>query len=124
MFRNLFTCKSIGSKDWLWQRITALIILFYLLTIGVLVVYSNYSQLNTVNFWNYYLLTNNIMQVFSFVTVIGICYHAWLGLWTVATDYIKCNVLRNAILGLIIVVNLLVIYWSLNLFIFKQTVLG
>ena len=34
------------------------------------------------------------MKIFSLAALVSICAHAWIGMWTLSTDYLKPVVLR------------------------------
>jgi succinate dehydrogenase / fumarate reductase membrane anchor subunit len=31
---------------------------------------------------------SNLMRMFSLITLLALCAHAWIGMWTVSTDYL------------------------------------
>ena len=74
-----------GLYDWMIQRATAVVllvytffILFYLLTNSGL----TYEQ------WND-LFSLTWVRVFTLMTLLSLGAHAWIGLWSISTDYIK-----------------------------------
>ncbi len=74
-----------GLSDWIVQRITAVILAVYtLVVIGFLIFNGDvtYSQ------WRG-LFDQTWMQVFTLLAIISICAHAWIGMWTIGTDYIR-----------------------------------
>lgn len=84
-----------GLSDWLVQRVTAVILLAYFVFVGV-------TLANGVSFneWSA-LFDRTWMKVFSFLALLSLAAHAWIGMWGVFTDYLterlmggKGNVLR------------------------------
>ena len=74
-----------GVYDHLVQRTSAVIIAVYTLFLFGFVVTSpdlQYAQ------WHG-LFAQTWMKVFSLAALVSICAHAWIGMWTVSTDYIK-----------------------------------
>lgn len=74
-----------GLYDWMIQRATAVLLLvFSLFIIGYLLFNPglDYEQ------WRA-LFTQTWMRVFTLLALISIGAHAWIGLWSVSTDYIK-----------------------------------
>ncbi|KUJ84960.1 succinate dehydrogenase, hydrophobic membrane anchor protein [Microbulbifer flavimaris] len=73
-----------GTFDWLYQRITAVILAAYtLFIVGYIFLtddfgYQSWSALFQ-NFW---------VRVFSLVALLSMVAHAWIGLWSVVTDYL------------------------------------
>jgi succinate dehydrogenase / fumarate reductase membrane anchor subunit len=101
---------SNGIKAWFLQRITSIILITYIIFILYNCDISNLSFDNWSGlFGNYYT------KIFSLVTVASILLHAWIGLWTVTTDYLKSIYLR--ILTQILIFLLLFFYlaWSIKI---------
>ena len=71
-----------GLHDWLMQRISAVILLAYFLFVGSVVIcgvdYAAWKELFSMT-W---------MRVFSMLALVSLAAHAWVGLWSVFTDYL------------------------------------
>lgn len=79
-----------GLYDWLMQRVTAVILAAYtLFLLGYLVVNPDLSYAQ----WSE-LFASTSMRIFSLLALLSIGAHAWIGLWTVSTDYIKATGMR------------------------------
>ncbi len=78
-----------GVYDWMVQRVTAVVIgAYFLYMLGFLLT-------SDVNFHTWSALFQTTwMRIFSLLTLLSVGAHAWVGLWTVATDYIKPTALR------------------------------
>lgn len=73
-----------GLSDWLLQRVSALIMLAYVIFIVAYLVINpgmDYAQ------WHG-LFGQLWMRIFSLATLLSILAHAWIGLWIVMTDYL------------------------------------
>jgi succinate dehydrogenase / fumarate reductase membrane anchor subunit len=83
--KRLVVGAHYGVKDWLAQRVTAIIMAIY--TIVLLV-----SFLTAQNFsyegWAG-LFAHQWFKLFSAVTFLGLFYHAWVGVRDIWMDYIK-----------------------------------
>lgn len=77
-----------GLSDWLMQRVTGVILLAYTVVIaGVLLLCSpDYAQ------WKA-LFDETWMKTFTLAAILSIASHAWIGLWSVSTDYLVRHVL-------------------------------
>ncbi len=77
-----------GLSDWVMQRVTGVILLAYTVFIaGVLLICDpDYAQ------WKA-LFDQTWVKVFSAAAVLSIAMHAWIGLWSVSTDYLISHVL-------------------------------
>lgn len=81
-----------GVYDWLIQRVTAVIIAaYFILVMGFLLTHSPLAYEDWFAF-----ITCTPMQIFSLLAFVATAAHAWIGLWTISTDYIKHSGLRLA----------------------------
>jgi succinate dehydrogenase / fumarate reductase, membrane anchor subunit len=90
MVTNVTSLTGNGLKDWLIQRVTAVYFGFYVLFLMGFIV--NHPQLAYYQWQSLFACSwfkiATIMAFFAFVL------HAWVGLWTVTTDYLKCTIAR------------------------------
>ena len=72
-----------GLSDWLIQRVTAIVMLVYVVFICFVLFCGDldYSQWKS-------LFEQTWVRVFSAAALLSIVMHAWIGLWCVSTDYI------------------------------------
>lgn len=91
-----------GLVDWLVQRVTALLIGAY--TIFILIYFLSNQHTYFVQ-WHE-LFHHTAMKIFTFIVLLSVMWHAWIGLWTVLTDYVNHVALR---LGLEIIILLLLV---------------
>ncbi|MGC1182918.1 succinate dehydrogenase, hydrophobic membrane anchor protein [Legionella sp.] len=108
MVTNVTSLTGNGLKDWLIQRITALYFAMYTVFIlGFLLLHPalRYEQ------WHA-LFACSLVQIATAIALLAFTLHAWIGIWTVTTDYMKCTVLRLS-------VQMLVVLW-----LFSQLIWG
>ena len=74
-----------GLSDWIVQRVTAIILALYTV---VMVGYVAFNGDMSYEQWRG-LFDTTWMQVFTLLAVLSICDHAWIGMWTIGTDYIR-----------------------------------
>ena len=97
-------------KDWLWQRISAGVFLVY--TAAVLIYW--YASPNmTFATWHDFILATP-MRILGSLALLSLVIHAWIGLWTVITDYVKGHMLSKILLTFI--VALLLAYLGVGVF--------
>lgn len=78
-----------GLSDWLLQRFTAVVLLAYLVfTVGYLV----FTPDVTFESWTA-LFDCTAMKAFTSLTILSIVAHAWIGLWSVSTDYMTARMM-------------------------------
>ena len=100
--------KTRGLQDWLIQRVTAVFLAIYFIYL--------LSLLFTHGVDSYFVWKSLFgqlwMKVATDIAVICIALHAWVGLWTVFTDYVKSAKLRYGLQTLVIVVLVLYVAWG------------
>lgn len=100
-----------GLRDWLIQRVTALILAAYTLFLFGYIICHHSLQYNQ---WHG-LFTNGWMRVFTFLALLSLVYHTWVGVWTVLTDYIKPTALRFALQVFVCLVLLGYLVWGVDI---------
>ena len=83
--RRLVVGAHYGVKDWLAQRVTAIVMAVY--TVVLLVMFLT-GQNFTYEGWAG-LFAKQWFKLFSLVTLFGLFYHAWVGIRDIWMDYIK-----------------------------------
>ena len=94
------------------QRISAVILGAYFIFIAAYIVMHPDLDYQT---WRG-LFAHPAMRVASLLALLSLLAHAWIGLWTVATDYIKCFYLRMSFYVIVFVVLVGLFLWGLTLF--------
>ena len=56
------------------------------------------------------------MRFFSLLTLLALLAHAWIGVWTILTDYVKCAYLRGTLQIVIIIAFLACLVWGIQIF--------
>lgn len=79
-----------GLKDWLIQRLTAVYMLIYGLCFIVCIMRHSPMEYGI---WHD-MFSCVWMKTATVIAVIAFSLHAWIGIWTVTTDYIKSCTLR------------------------------
>lgn len=88
-----------GLKDWFLQRVTALILVGYVLFL--LAYFVGHPALEYTQWQSFF--KSHAMQLFSILAMAALLFHAWVGMWTVLTDYISCPLMRISLqIGVII----------------------
>lgn len=102
MVTNITSLTGNGLKDWLIQRFTAAYFLFYIAYLAFFLI--AHPQL-TYSAW-LGLFQCRFFQIASLLALFALTMHAWIGLWTVTTDYLKCTVMRLSVQSFILLVLL------------------
>jgi len=100
--RRLVVGAHYGVKDWLAQRVTAIVMAVY--TIVLLVSFLTAQEFSYEGWAG--LFAKQWFKLFSLVTFLGLFYHAWVGIRDIWMDYVKSA-------GLRLFLMLLTIFWLL-----------
>lgn len=107
-----------GSRDWTVQRISAVVLMLYTIIVGgwLLTHQATYTE-----WWAF--MMHPVMKVFSLLAILSLGGHAWVGLWTVLTDYVtkqqmggKASGLRLVMQALMILAVIAFTVWGFRIF--------
>jgi len=111
MLERIVTGAHYGLRDWLIQRITAVVMVLY--TLGI----AGYLLLQPVldyNAWTL-LFSSNVVRTFSLLFLLSVFYHAWIGVRDIVMDYVKPAAIRLFIHVMVILTLLLYVIWSVQI---------
>jgi succinate dehydrogenase / fumarate reductase membrane anchor subunit len=100
-----------GVRDWLAQRVTAVVMIVY--TLFFLAVLMSVS---TLDYDHWHALWN--LQIMRFATVffvVALLYHAWVGVRNIFMDYVKDTGLRLVLYVLVILTLIGYGVWTLQI---------
>jgi succinate dehydrogenase / fumarate reductase membrane anchor subunit len=101
-----------GISDWLIQRISAVLMLAY-----VAFMLGFYLGHPTLNYEIWHSLFSSLpMRICNVLVLLALLWHAWIGIWTVLTDYVKPVALRGVIEILIVLALLACFVWGIQIF--------
>lgn len=100
-----------GLRDWLVQRVTAVLIATYTLLFLILLIISPKIDFTT---WRS-LFAPQWMKFATLLFLTSLYLHAWIGVRNIFMDYVKCGGLRLVLY--VIVIALLIVYagWSVQI---------
>ncbi|WWO95337.1 MAG: succinate dehydrogenase, hydrophobic membrane anchor protein [Candidatus Dasytiphilus stammeri] len=89
--KNYFSALGFnGIYDWLLLRISAIIILLYILYIAFF-----FLTTDTINYMTWHtFFASTFTKGFTIIVLLSTVIHSWIGIWQVLTDYIKSLILR------------------------------
>lgn len=93
MVRRILTGAGYGLGSWIWQRITAIIMLISSIAFFCFIAYLATNINSNIGSWQLVfncVLVKIVLQVFFLAVFI----HAWVGIRDVWMDYVKCAGLR------------------------------
>ncbi len=111
MVNRVVTGAHYGMRDWLIQRITAVVMAAYCL---VLAGYLLFVPQTNYDLWTS-LFSSQVVRTFSLLFLMSLFYHAWIGIRDIVMDYVKPAAVRLAIHVLVILALLLYTIWSVQI---------
>ena len=109
MVTNITSLTGNGLKDWLIQRVTAIYFSVYsLYLLGFILMHPQLQYQS----WSD-LFHCGIFKIATLAALLMLSLHAWIGIWTVTTDYMKCTVIRLSVQSLVFMLLLAQFFWGL-----------
>jgi len=111
MVNRVVTGAHYGLRDWLIQRITAVVMAVYC---AVLAGYLLLGPQLDYDYWTS-LYSSNVVRTFTLLFLFSLFYHAWIGIRDIVMDYIKPASVRLLIHVLVILALLVYSIWSVQI---------
>ena len=90
MVKRIVIGAHYGSRDWLVQRITSVIMIFYvLLLISVILISAPHDYVA----WKK-IFGNQWIRITSLLFFLSLCWHAWIGMRNILMDYVHKTSIR------------------------------
>lgn len=108
MVKSVLGVNHQGLTDWVIQRASAILMAVYSIwLIGYMVCHPGM----TYGEWHH-LFSLVSMKIATILFIVAILFHAWIGIWTIFTDYVKCYVLRCVLNSLVILTLAACFVWA------------
>jgi succinate dehydrogenase / fumarate reductase membrane anchor subunit len=111
MVNRVIVGAHYGLRDWLVQRVTAVIMLLYVLLFFGLVLSGPRLDFAT---WRL-LFTPQWMKFATFLFMVSVFVHAWIGVRDIVMDYVNSAGLRLALYSVFISVLFIYAAWSVRI---------
>jgi succinate dehydrogenase / fumarate reductase membrane anchor subunit len=111
MVKRIITGAHYGLKDWLVQRVTALVMAIYSVVLVVLLLLcppQDFAQ------WRG-LFANQAMRVATIVFFLSLFWHAWVGMRDILMDYAKPTSARLALEIIVVLVLIGYAVWAVQI---------
>ncbi len=102
---------SSGLRDWKIQRLSAVMLVIYVLFLSY-----NIVTIQPMDFiaWDA-LFSTSLMQIATMVALLALLWHTWIGMWTITTDYLKWTSVRLATQAIILFMLIAEGLWGFNI---------
>ncbi len=88
--KRVVTGASYGLRDWMAQRVTAVLMALYTVVLLVQVIFGG-----AVDYYRWSaIFSQQWMKFLTFVVILAILYHVWVGVRDIFMDYIKPVAIR------------------------------
>lgn len=109
MVKSVLGVNHQGLRDWVVQRLSAI---YMALCVAALVGYFVCHPGLTFGEWHT-LFSYTAVKVAAMLMLVALLLHAWVGIWTVFSDYVKCAVLRAVLNSLVWLMLGACFFWGL-----------
>lgn len=115
--RRLVVGAHYGVKDFIAQRVTAIILVIYTLVLGVLALLTpEFNYEGWTGLFNFTVFTFPLGQLLATLAVFAIAYHAWIGVRDIWMDYVTAT-------GIRLFLQVLTILWLLGAVVYAAKIL-
>jgi succinate dehydrogenase / fumarate reductase membrane anchor subunit len=105
MVKSVLGVNHQGLRDWFLQRVTAVVMTVYVL--GLLGFFMMHPH---TEYYEWHSLFGSVwMKLATALVILSLLYHAWVGVWTIFTDYIKI-VWLNITLQMLVIMMLIALF--------------
>jgi succinate dehydrogenase / fumarate reductase membrane anchor subunit len=111
MVKRIVVGAHYGLRSWLIQRVTAIVVAVY--AVYLLIVLALQPTLDFIAWRSVFATT--WMRVPTFVCLLAIYMHAWVGVRDILMDYVKPTTLRLALLAAVAVALLAYTAWTVQI---------
>lgn len=108
---RVVTGAHYGLKDWLVQRVSAVLMIIYLaLLMGIIFIAApqNHSEWKTI-------FSNQWMRIATFLFLASLFWHSWIGVRNVLMDYVHSTATRLTLQIFVILSLLFYLVWSADI---------
>lgn len=111
MVKTVLGVSHRGLRDWVIQRISAVMMAVY--TIGLVGYVVCHPELTFAEWSD--LFAQGWVKVATILVVLALLFHAWVGMWTILTDYVK-NFILSCILKVVVLLVLAAsFFWAFSI---------
>ncbi len=111
MVNRIVVGAHYGFKDWLVQRITAVIVGLYSIIVMALLITKPTLDYNT---WKL-MFTPNWFRILTLMALWAVFWHAWIGMRDILMDYVKNTGIRLFLQTSVILMLIFYGFWSVTI---------
>jgi succinate dehydrogenase / fumarate reductase membrane anchor subunit len=109
MVKSVLGVNHQGLRDWIVQRVSAVVMAVYSIALISYLVFNP-----ELSFAEWHTLFSIIwVKVATLLFLLCLLWHAWIGMWTIFTDYVKPFVIRGMLHVLVLLMLVACFIWGL-----------
>lgn len=109
MVKSVLGVNHQGLRDWIIQRVSAIFMAIY--SVWLVSYFFCHPGLSFAEWHG--LFSNGWVKVATLLFILSLLFHAWIGVWTVFTDYVKSYALRCILNFLVLFMLVASFFWGL-----------
>ncbi len=109
MVKSVLGVNHQGLRDWIIQRMSAIYMAVY--SIGLILYILFHSGLSFAEWHG--LFAQEWVKIATILFILSIMLHAWVGIWTIFTDYVKPFVLRSILNFFVLLMLAACFFWGI-----------
>jgi succinate dehydrogenase / fumarate reductase membrane anchor subunit len=106
---NVTSFSSNGLRDWLIQRLSAIVMAVY--SIFLFLFFVTHAPVDYAAWVEFF--SHRAVKIFSLLFLLSLLAHAWIGMWTVFTDYVKITWIRLTLYSIVALALLSFLGWGI-----------
>jgi succinate dehydrogenase / fumarate reductase membrane anchor subunit len=111
MVKSVLGANHQGLRDWFIQRISAVVMAIY--SVGMIYYFLANPGFNFTD-WHA-LFAHTWMKIITILFITSLLFHAWVGVWTIFTDYVKIAWLCVSLNVLVFFALAASFFWALQI---------
>jgi succinate dehydrogenase / fumarate reductase membrane anchor subunit len=108
MVKTVLSVSHQGLRDWVIQRASAIFMAVY--SLGLLSYLIFHPELSFAEWHG--LFAQQWVKVFTIIFIFALMWHAWIGIWTIFTDYVKPFVIRTNLNFFVLLMQIACFFWG------------
>lgn len=108
MVKSVLGVNHQGLRDWVIQRLSAIYMAVY--TFGLVGYLLSHPGLSFAEWHS--LFASQAVKVATILLILAVLFHAWIGIWTIFTDYVKPFVIRSILNTLVLLLLFACFFWG------------
>lgn len=107
----VISLTSSGIKDFFVQRVTAVIIAVYFAYLLIEALCLSHSGSLNYDSWRGLFMDGMFFRVATLIAYLAMFFHAWVGIWIICGDYIKCAWASALVMLSFVLVYIFCFFW-------------